>query len=245
MTFNVYRKVQGDTNPPVLIASGLTSKSYTDATVAPGEIYEYSVGAVKNGIEKLSGSITVDARLRRVKLKIYSGNLSDLGTSGKTWVNNGVTFANNVLNFSGSSYLETSGIDFTNDFEVSTIINIPSAASKAVFSILTNVSQYSEWTGNCFAFSVGGLSSASNGKLFFDSANTALFMRSTTVLLRNVDYKVGFRKIGTKLQLLINDVVEQEVQYQTLSYNNYLSVGGFKPDSNQRFVGTIRNFEII
>lgn len=53
-TFNVYRRESNDTNPPVAIATGLTSMSYSDSTAVKGESYLYSIGAVKSGFEKIS-----------------------------------------------------------------------------------------------------------------------------------------------------------------------------------------------
>ncbi len=220
-------------------------RSYVDTAIDTGKTYYVAVGSVKNGVEKLSTQETADARVRYVHLIAQAGVLSDTGSLAKTWVNTNVLLANDVLNFSGSGYLETTGFDFTGDFEVSAFIKIPATASKTTFPILTNISQYPEWSSNIFVFAVGGQSSSSAGKLYFESANSELFMRSTTVLSRDVEYKVGFRKNGAKLQLLINDNVEQEITYSAITYKNYLCIGAFKADSNQRFVGSMRDFEII
>lgn len=57
-TYNVYRRnTVSDT--PVAIATGLASKSYADPTATKGNSYLYSVGAIKNGIEKISDELKV------------------------------------------------------------------------------------------------------------------------------------------------------------------------------------------
>lgn len=58
-TFNVYRRESNDTNPPVAIATGLTSMSYSDGTAEKGKTYLYSVGAVKSGFEEISEEISI------------------------------------------------------------------------------------------------------------------------------------------------------------------------------------------
>ncbi|MCG2575348.1 hypothetical protein LVY74_17600, partial [Acinetobacter sp. ME22] len=59
-TFNIYRR---DTvnDPVVAIATGLTSKNYSDSSVTEGATYLYQIGAVKDGVEKLSAEISVAA----------------------------------------------------------------------------------------------------------------------------------------------------------------------------------------
>lgn len=58
-TYNIYRREVGDTNQPVAIATGLTSKEYSDFTGIKGKYYLYSVGAVKNEIEKVSDEVEI------------------------------------------------------------------------------------------------------------------------------------------------------------------------------------------
>ena len=57
--FNIYRRELGDSSPPSLIASGLTSKIYSDTTVEKWKTYLYSVGAVIAGVEKISNETQV------------------------------------------------------------------------------------------------------------------------------------------------------------------------------------------
>lgn len=58
-TFNIYRRESNDSNPPIAIATGLTSMSYSDATAEVGKQYLYSVGAIKSGFEKVSSEVLV------------------------------------------------------------------------------------------------------------------------------------------------------------------------------------------
>lgn len=76
-TFNVYRRESNDTNPPVAIATGLTSMSYSDDTAEVGKTYLYSVGAVKSGFEKVSSEKTVFAGIRKYRhIMIYMTSIN-------------------------------------------------------------------------------------------------------------------------------------------------------------------------
>ena len=59
--FNIYRRELGDSSPPSLIASGLTSQIYSDTTVEKWKTYLYSVGAVIGSVEKISNETLVRA----------------------------------------------------------------------------------------------------------------------------------------------------------------------------------------
>lgn len=59
-TFNVYRRQTVD-DIPVAIATGLTSQDYSDATAVNGESYLYSIGAIKEGVEKIGSEIKIKA----------------------------------------------------------------------------------------------------------------------------------------------------------------------------------------
>ena len=86
-TFNVYRRKVGDTNPPVAIATGLTSKEYSDVTAEAGKSYLYSVGVVKNGIEKISDEISIyaggDEFFNNVDLLIFADSTAFTDYSSK------------------------------------------------------------------------------------------------------------------------------------------------------------------
>ena len=71
-TFTVYRREAGDTNPPMAIAAGLTSKEYSDATADLGETYLYSVGAIVNDLEKISDEKSFDTLIDKVDLLIFA-----------------------------------------------------------------------------------------------------------------------------------------------------------------------------
>lgn len=58
-TFTVDRKLKGDINPPVRIASGLTSKNFTDDTVEQDKVYLYRASATDGAIEKFSDEVEV------------------------------------------------------------------------------------------------------------------------------------------------------------------------------------------
>lgn len=57
-TFNVYRRDTSE-DPPVAIATGVEVTNYVDATAVEGRTYLYSIGALKDGHEKISSEILV------------------------------------------------------------------------------------------------------------------------------------------------------------------------------------------
>lgn len=84
-TFNVYRREVSDTNPPVAIATGLTSRNYTDATAIIANSYLYSIGAVKNGVEVIGDEAIIfaggDIYWNDVDLLIYADGTNAISTS--------------------------------------------------------------------------------------------------------------------------------------------------------------------
>lgn len=81
-TFNVYRR-NTVSDAPIAIATGLTLKNFSDASAINGNTYLYSVGAVKDGNEKISGEISKLAGIKwtpvnisnKVKLWLNGDNL--------------------------------------------------------------------------------------------------------------------------------------------------------------------------
>ncbi|WP_426977454.1 LamG-like jellyroll fold domain-containing protein [Acinetobacter johnsonii] len=103
-TFNVYRRESNDTNPPVAIATGLTSMSYSDDTAEFGKTYLYSVGAVRSGFEKISSEVSVSA----LTTDPYWANVTCL-----------LHFDNSVANLK-SYWVWDSGVSFSTDCKVGT-----------------------------------------------------------------------------------------------------------------------------
>lgn len=104
-TFTVYRREAGDTNPPIAIAAGLTSKEYSDATADLGETYLYSVGAIVNDIEKISDEKSFDTLIDKVDLLIFadanvfpSTNIVDSSKMPKTITKTGNVKIVNTVN---------------------------------------------------------------------------------------------------------------------------------------------------
>lgn len=71
VTYNVYRR-NTPSETPVAIATELTSLNYSDTTVTIGSTYLYSVGAVKNGVEKIGTEISVLANTNEIALTSLS-----------------------------------------------------------------------------------------------------------------------------------------------------------------------------
>lgn len=104
-TFTVYRREAGDTNPPMAIAAGLTSKEYSDATADLGETYLYSVGAIVNDLEKISDEKSFDTLIDKVDLLIFadanvfpSTNIVDSSKMPKTITKTGNVKIVNTVN---------------------------------------------------------------------------------------------------------------------------------------------------
>lgn len=64
-TFTVYRR-ENKVDTPVAIATGVSVKNYVDTTALEGRDYLYSVGALKNGHEKISDEILVSTVIHPV-----------------------------------------------------------------------------------------------------------------------------------------------------------------------------------
>lgn len=113
ITFNVYRRESNDSNPPVAIATGLTSMAYSDDTAEEDKTYLYSIGAMKSGFEKISNELLVSTYnlIQTGVLGFYYGvSQISITESGKRflaksnfvgWVHFGIKTARNV---SSSAY---------------------------------------------------------------------------------------------------------------------------------------------
>lgn len=87
ITYNIYRSTTefSTSNLPEPIATGLTDKFFTD-NVDQSIVYYYRIGAVRNGIEKVSELIVSNSKVGVVPIKLpqhgfeglsYVGNFSD------------------------------------------------------------------------------------------------------------------------------------------------------------------------
>ena len=75
-TYNVYQRETLD-QTPVQIATGLTSKNYAVSGLTKGKKYLFSIGAVKSGLEKISGEKLVLAGIEWTPLLISPAFLLD------------------------------------------------------------------------------------------------------------------------------------------------------------------------
>lgn len=126
-TYNIYRRESSDSNPPVAIATGLTSMAYSDDTAESGKQYLYSVGVVKSGIEYVSAEIIVSTIKSYRYLRIY------------ITANNGSFYIaiNEIEMFTADSY-----IDETNPTQALT------AASASQFSTIDNSQAFKAFDNN-------------------------------------------------------------------------------------------------
>lgn len=223
-------------------------RTHADTAVEVGKTYYVAVGSVKNGVEKLSQASVVNVFEYLVKLVIDSDAVIDKGLLGKTWTVVGaptLTAPDSIV-FSRDTYFRSNNIDFNNDFEISAYVKIPTSANTALMNIFCNVDSNAQWSGGVFSFGAGGTTAGagSANKFYVDGAISSLALRSTTIISRDVEYKVAFRRKNGLFELLVNDAVEASTTAFALRDAGVSVIGAYIPDSNQRFIGTMRAFNI-
>lgn len=73
-SYNIYRSEYfiDTVSLPVALATGITAKSYSDATATQGKTYCYRVESVKNGVKKISANTPIDTVLSANELLIFA-----------------------------------------------------------------------------------------------------------------------------------------------------------------------------
>lgn len=251
-TFNIYRREVGDTNPPVEIATGLTSKAYSDATAVSGKSYLYSVGAVVNSFEKISDEIkcyAFDAALFSINSD-FDINLAD--KAGKIWTAHGhANISNGWLNLDGTDdYLTTAFSDdyyFANseDVTIRFILNLRSIKSSGVACIFSAFQLVNNSTDYGYDVRV------TNTQILVVmwTAQNAAF---NYVIQKNQDVEISLERKNMVWRLYVSSsqvggTVTQTSNYLKPTQNPaYLGSGIGEGYGNQRDVdGSIRNFQII
>lgn len=251
-TFNIYRREVGDTNPPVEIATGLTSKAYSDATAVSGKSYLYSVGAVVNSVERISDEIkcyAFDAALFSINSD-FDINLAD--KAGKIWTAHGnANVSNGRLNFDGTGdYLTTSSSDklnFNNSEDVTIrfkikINMIKSSGVACLFSVF-------HYNGSVDQGYDVRITNTQIGIVMWTATNA---MFTYTVPL-NTEVEISIERHNMNWRLYVNGAQISTAITQSINYTKpqvlnpaYLGSGFGEGYGNQRDVdGSIRNFQII
>lgn len=110
-SYNIYRSLSpmNVASLPAPLVTGVSTKSYSDSSIALGNLYYYRVGSVRNGVEKVSAEIEAlsFAEYANTYLRLKS-DVTDRGTNPKTFTNNGVIFQNGLGVFAGSQYIAAS-----------------------------------------------------------------------------------------------------------------------------------------
>ncbi|KGH48989.1 hypothetical protein GS19_15545 [Acinetobacter idrijaensis] len=126
-TFNVYRREKDDSSPPVAIATGLTSKNFTDDTIAVNKEYLYSIGASDGTTEKVSGEVEVSTAAPVNYLTFDNQDFYDLAQAAN-WKVGGTSGASQFVSESiGNSWKTTSNgrwLVSPNTFEINGSENI-------------------------------------------------------------------------------------------------------------------------
>lgn len=107
------------------IATGLNTKAYSDLYIQKNKTYYYSVGAEKNGLEKISGDFkfyAFDSSLFKIRLP-FSANLLD--KTGRAWTATGSpTIQDYILYLNGNGQFLTTpsttdlNLNHSNDFTI-------------------------------------------------------------------------------------------------------------------------------
>lgn len=186
-------------------------REYTDIAVEKGKTYNILIGAVKNGVEKLSSAITIIAN-ELYKNKFFNlNNISFFSTStylaNADEVNGGLEFGTTVKN--ATPVLSLTNTPSTINFEATFDFTILSAVGEHASMIFLCRSLY---FGNSYAKSgtfifitttyvgIGYGSNAETGA----STNTRMFYRNTTI---NTKHACKIKAVGANISLYIDGVL--------------------------------------
>lgn len=160
-SYNIYRSTSpmNIASLPPALATGVTTKSYSDASIIPGTVYYYRVSSIKFGIEKVSSEISVLAGIawtpsnltNAAKIwvdtdsnKVLSGNLvssiSNKGSIGGVFAQTTDTYKPQFVNangYDGLVFYEDDLLSLNNTGALSFANNVPSSW---VFAVISNVS---------------------------------------------------------------------------------------------------------
>lgn len=247
-TFNVYRRESNDSNPPVAIATGLTSMSYSDNTAESEKAYLYSVGAIKGGFEKVSDELYVLAmpEYANTYLRLRE-DFVDRGTNPKGIINNGVVFDSGKSVFNGSQYLQSTqkspDFEFGNQpFAIEADISVQTGGGGTLIDmrdVYQNKSTIVERFANVCIISTGDIA-WSNGSVFHSAPYT---------FTPNTEYTVAItRDSSNKLRFFVNGYKVFETTDTTNIVNSrYMHIGITRLGDGgleRGFKGSIRNIRI-
>lgn len=252
--FNVYRRGSNDTNPPVVIATGLTNMSYSDNDVVRGGGYLYSVGAVKNGVEKISTEIKRyalgdSAFIFRTP---FLENIID--EKGKTWTSQGSsTISDGALsllnNGTNPSYLRTPISNFsrvftTSDFTIRFKAKFRQVARDHIF---VSCRDYNQGAGFWFGY-VGGLLTL----VTYNNSTTPAVNLTVAITVNTSDFfNFSMERKSQKYYLYCNEVlvasyeIATAIKTPTNSIIGGAGLGVLSDDIRYLFNGWIKDFQMI
>ena len=195
--------------PKAILANNV--RSYVDASVEVGKTYYVAVGAVKNGVEKLSDEVEIKASSidlnYRVKLLTKNGVLIDNGYSELIWDQIGTVVynVNNQLDFNQGSYLRSNQIFlFNSEFEFEFEFYISSTLSDNYFGLIKNTE--SSWAPGGFQISVGGSNVGYESNKLFCGFYGDLSIVSNINVARDVWYNAKVTSTGGKFSIYLDDM---------------------------------------
>lgn len=193
-TFNVYRREQGDNNPPAAIATGLTSKSYSDLTAEKGHTYLYSIGAEHNGIEKISDEVELLAGTPWTPENLT--NAVKLWVSSDSVVVDGSNRISQLTDKSGNSYHFTQSNNnykpILANVDGNTVIRFDGSNDYVNSTLGLSLTANTNKIWSFAVFKLNAVPSSATGVVFSakrgDSNESNRFSSTITVAGRSVDY---------------------------------------------------------
>lgn len=250
-TFNVYRREKGDINPPVAIATGLTSKNFTDDTIAVNKEYLYSIGATDGTSKKVGDEIEVSTilpSLYQIDYAVESGAWVNRGSVAitETWTGT-PTFETDAMVLDGTQWLDIASnevFNFGSDlFEVSfELMQI----NMWQWRMLMNAIYYSGTSYSQYGFDAG--------KIYVGESWGGLGtnLQASSAMTTNVYHTVTMRRTSpTLIELVVDDVVvASRTIAATVTLNFNRNSGGTRlfnitwENANSPFIGKVKRFTV-
>ena len=252
-TYNIYQRETLD-QTPVQIATGLTSKNYAVSGLTKGKKYLFSVGAVKNGFEKVSAEIeryALDDSSFIFRTPFHQNTIDD---AGKVWqafgasaISDGaLNLLNNVTTWSylGTAISNFSRVFTTSDFTIRFKAKFRQVAGDHIFVSCRN---YQQGAGFWLGY-VGGLLQLST----YNNSTTPAVSLSSSVPVNTSDFfNFSLERKSQKFYLYCNEVLVASYEIATaIKAPTSTTIGGaglgvLSDDTRYLFNGWLKDFEMI
>lgn len=267
-SYNIYRSTSpmNIASLPAPLATGITTKSYSDTTVAVDNLYYYRVGSIKNSIEKVSNEFVIetgDLYFNNVDLLIFADSktlptstILDSSSKQRTITNNGAT----IQNVSGISPVFDNAILLlepndkmscaispllTNDFTIEFFAAIPNSTSN--WPRLMTIGNYADVNSETnqlnFQFSDTGRLEVygKSGANLMTSYDTIVAQQQKNFISTTLKHACFMRKNG--IFYLFVDGILQSTNSRFTTYSIDKSIINFHPVSSgsvNKYINSLR-----